>query len=113
MPEVLVPLHPELETAGNEQGGIFDGDDNSEEARAELATPYRVLLGKLGYIRITRLDVLHTLSVLAERAHRPTRRDIHGLYWLAAYLLTTEHVPLTFHPVKGVPVERLRDFGFI
>ena len=99
VPEVLVPLHPELETAGNEHGGIFDDDDNSEEARAERSTPYRSLLGKLSYIRITRLDVLHTLSVLAERAHRPSRRDMHGLYWLAAYLLTTEHVPLVFHPV--------------
>ena len=100
VPEVLVPLHPDIETAGNEQGGsMFEGDDESEDARAERATPYRSLLGKLGYIRITRIDVLHTLSVLAERAHRPTRRDVHGLYWLAAYLLTTERVPLTFHPV--------------
>jgi hypothetical protein len=24
---------------------------------------------------------------------------MHGLYWLAAYLLTTEHIPLVFHPV--------------
>ena len=110
VPEVMVPLHPEIETAGNEVGGLFDsamfdsvcsiGDDNdSEEARADRSTQYRSLLGKLGYIRITRIDVLHTLSVLAERAHRPARRDVHGLYWLAAYLLTTEHVPLTFHPV--------------
>ena len=100
VPEVLVPLHPDLETAGNETGGsMFEGDDDSEDAREERSTRYRSLLGKLGYIRITRLDVLHTLSVLAERAHRPARRDVHGLYWLAAYLLTTEHVPLTFHPV--------------
>ena len=102
VPEILVPLHPEIETAGSELGNIpFDDDDDSEEARAERSTPYRSLLGKLGYIRITRLDVLHTLSVLAERAHRPARRDMHGLYWLAAYLLTTEQVPLTFHPVEG------------
>ena len=101
VPEVMVPLHPEIETAGNETGGMFDADDDSEEAREERSTRYRSLLGKLGYIRITRLDVLHTLSVLAERAHRPARRDVHGLYWLAAYLLTTEHVPLTFHPVEG------------
>ncbi len=47
---------------------------------------------------MTRIDVLHTLSVLAERAHRPTRRDRNGLFWLAAYLLTTETLPLTFHP---------------
>jgi hypothetical protein len=110
VPEVMVPLHPEIETAGNEVGGMFDSemfdsvcpigvDDDSEEARADRSTQYRSLLGKLGYIRITRIDVLHTLSVLAERAHRPARRDVHGLYWLAAYLLTTEHVPLTFHPV--------------
>jgi hypothetical protein len=56
-------------------------DDESEDARAERAAPYRgSLLGKLGYIRITRIDVLHTLSVLAERVHRLTRRDVHGLY---------------------------------
>ena len=102
IPEVMVPLHPEIETAGNETGGaMFEGDDDSEEAREGRSTLYRSLLGKLGYIRMTRLDVLHTLSVLAERAHRPARRDVHGLYWLAAYLLTTAHVPLTFHPVDS------------
>ena len=54
-------------------------DDESEDARAERAAPYRgSLLGKLGYIRITRIDVLHTLSVLAERVHRPTRRTLFG-----------------------------------
>ena len=100
VPEVMVPLHPEIEAAGNECGGSFDDDDDSDEAREARSTPYRSLLGKLGYIRITRIDVLHALSVLAERAHRPARRDVHGLYWLAAYLLTTEHVPLVFHKIE-------------
>lgn len=109
VPEVMVPLHPEVETGGHETGGIFDGDNDSEEARAERASMYRSMLGKLGYIRITRLDVLHTLSVLAERAHRPARRDVHALYWLAAYLLTTELVPLTFH--RGDTDEAMNEEG--
>ena len=99
VPEVMVPLHPDIDPAGGESEGPFEEYDLETEADAEeRGTSYRSLLGKLGYIRVTRIDALYALSVLAERAHRPTRRDRQGLFWLAAYLLTSERLPLTFHP---------------
>ena len=99
VPEVLVPLHPDINPEGGDSEGPGEEDaDESELDRENRITSYRSLLGKLGYVRVTRIDVLHTLSVLAERAHRPTRRDRHALFWLAAYLLTTEEMPLTFYP---------------
>ena len=92
VPEVLIPLYPSIQPDGNEL-----------EDPEHLSTPssdYRSLLGSLQYMRCTRIDILDTLSILAERTNAPRLRDKHALYWLAAYLLTSRLVPISFHPVN-------------
>jgi hypothetical protein len=93
IPRVLVPLHPSIESSCREAEECPDDIMNKPTNESS----YRSKLGKLQYIRVTRLDVLFALSVLAERSHCPTVRDLMGLFWLAAYLLTTRDVPLSFH----------------
>ena len=90
---MLVPLHPSIESSCREAEECPDDIMNKPTNESS----YRSKLGKLQYIRVTRLDVLFALSVLAERSHCPTVRDLMGLFWLAAYLLTTRDVPLSFH----------------
>ena len=94
VPEVLVPCYPLIQPTAI---GIEEetGDDDDEPV---TVAEYRSKLGTLGYIRVTRHDILVMLSLLAERAHRPTRRFMQALYWLAAYLVTTAEVGLTFQP---------------
>lgn len=55
-------------------------------------------LGILGYIRITRPDVRAALSIRGETMQYPTEQDDRELRWIAAYVLTTADVGITFHP---------------
>jgi hypothetical protein len=96
-PEVRIPLHPDILSSANESD-LYPDDDGNQPADE---TSYRSKLGKLQYLRVTRLDIIYTLSVLAERSHIPTMRDMRGLYWLAAYLITTRDAPLSFHAGEG------------
>ena len=94
VPEVLVPCHPLIQATAIGIEEETGGDDDEPVTVVE----YRSKLGTLGYIRVTRHDILVMLSLLAERAHRPTRRFLLALVWLAAYLVTTAEVGLTFQP---------------
>jgi hypothetical protein len=93
VPEVLVPCHPLIQATSIDIEEEIDEDD-----KPVTMVEYRSKLGTLGYIRVTRHDILVMLSLLAERAHRPTRRFLQALYWLAAYLVTTAHRP----PIKNL-----------
>ena len=106
VPEVLVPCYPPIQATAI---GIEDETDDEPVSVAE----YRSKLGTLGYIRVTRHDVLVMLSLLAERAHRPTRLFLTALYWLAAYLVTTAEVGLTYQPGPiGADIRRVLDWTF-
>jgi hypothetical protein len=104
VPEVRIPLHPDILSSANESDVYPDDNDGNQPADE---TSYRSKLGKLQYLRVTRLDIIYTLSVLAERSHIPTMRDMRGLYWLAAFLITTREAPLSFHAGEG----RINDQG--
>ena len=58
---------------------------------------YQQLLGKLGYMRLTRYDGVSALSRLAEYTLAPTIQHERGLRWLAAFFLSSEDVGVTFH----------------
>ena len=108
-PEVLVPCHPLIQATAI---GIEEETDNYYDEPVPEAE-YRTKLGTLGYIRVTRHDALVTLSLLAERAHRPTRRFLLGLYWLAAYLVTTAEVGLTFQPgPEDADIRKVLEWSF-
>jgi hypothetical protein len=60
------------------------------------STSYKSKLGILSYTRMTRHDVLPSLSKRSVVALRPTKRDMGALYWLAAYIVTTGDVGLVY-----------------
>ena len=91
VPLILTPLAPNLTkewTADN------DETETSKEA-------YQHKLGVLSYMRWTRYDAMPALSRLAKFTAHPTIRHERGLYWMAAFLLSSENVGITFH--RGPP----------
>ena len=44
---------------------------------------------------------------MAEASNKPTRRDLIGVYWLAAYLCTTENLGLAYY--KGPTNANIRN----
>jgi hypothetical protein len=87
-PMVLAPGRRESTTVGPE-GSTYKVTDRDA---------YMKGLGILGYIRITRPDVRAALSIRGETMQCPTEQDDRELRWIAAYVLTTADVGLTFHP---------------
>ena len=68
-------------------------DDMEESVNV---TTYKSKLGTLSYARMTRHDILPSLSKRSVVAMRPTKRDMEALHWLAAYLVTTGDVGLVY-----------------
>ena len=87
-PMVLAPGRRESTTVRPE-GSTYKVTDREE---------YMKGLGILGYIRITRPDVRAALSIRGETMQYPTEQDDRELRWIAAYVLTTADVGITFHP---------------
>jgi hypothetical protein len=63
---------------------------------APTVKEYRVDLGVLGYSRYTRNDIKTPLSIAAGETTSPTRPDSDALIVVAAYLIKTEDVGLTY-----------------
>ena len=72
------------------------GARTDEMGESVNVTAYKSKLGTLSYARMTRHDILPSLSKRSVAATRPTKADMEALHWLAAYLATTEDVGLVY-----------------
>jgi hypothetical protein len=91
VPLILTPLAPNLMKE-------WIADEEETETSKEA---YQHKLGVLSYMRWSRYDAVPALSRLAKFTARPTIRHERGLYWLAAFLLSSEEVGITYH--RGPP----------
>jgi hypothetical protein len=72
------------------------GARSDEGGESVNVTEYKSKLGTLSYARMTRHDILPSLSKRSVVATRPVKGDREALYWLAAYLITTGDVGLVY-----------------
>ena len=90
------------------------GQDDDEEYETKVDnTEYRQLLGLMSHLRYTRHDAKASLAIGAESSTDPRVVDKKNLYDLAAYIITTREVGLTFHagPEDANPREALTGWG--
>ena len=108
--ETFFPNGEVPETYAPKQKGQHRDEDYETAADN---TEYRSKLGVITHLRFTRHDAKATMAIAAESSAYPTIADLKDLETLAAYIITTSKVGLTFQAGKknANPRERVPAYG--
>ena len=77
-----------------------NASNESESLNSTLHFQFRMIVGLILFITKVRYDVLHTISLLSSRTHRPSKLDLAAAVHCANYLMFTRDIPLVFAPAK-------------
>ena len=70
----------------------------SEKSPPSNVNEYLSHIGVTMYMLKTRLEIATSISLLSGQGKSPSELDVHAIFHLASYLLTTATVGLTFYP---------------